>query len=253
MAKEVSLSDLDTLPSSDIYLLGELHDQAAHHRAQARAIRSIQPKAMVFEMLTPEQAAAGNSADRSDRDALERALQWSDTSWPSFDMYYPLFQAAPDARIYGAALPRDDVRHAMSVGAAEVFGAGAERFGLTEALDPDEQSEREELQAIAHCDALPVHMLPGMVEAQRLRDAHFSRAALEALEDVGKPVVVITGNGHARTDWGMPVYLYRASPDVDVLSLGQVPKGEDNAAFDLWLGQEVQSPDVDPCDAFKSN
>ena len=71
---------------------------------------------------------------------------------------------------------RGDVRRAVSEGAATVFGGAAPLFGLDAALDPEEQATREAGQMAAHCDALPEDVLPGMVEAQRLRDAALAAA-----------------------------------------------------------------------------
>lgn len=108
------------------------------------------------------------------------------------------------------------------------------------------------MQAEAHCDALPETMLPGMVLAQRVRDAALARAALRALDDTGGPVLVFTGNGHARTDWAMPAKLARAAPDVSVLSVGQLEAApDDSPPYDLWVvTPEAERPD--PCDAFRS-
>ena len=78
----------------------------------------------------------------------------------------------------------------------------------------------------AHCDALPEDMLPGMVAVQRLRDAVLARAVVRAMDDTGGPVAVITGNGHARRDWGMPAMLARAAPDLDVWVLGQTEEDQ---------------------------
>jgi uncharacterized iron-regulated protein len=89
-----------------------------------------------------------------------------------------------------------------------------------------------------------------MVEAQRLRDAAFSSTALAALENEGTPVVVITGTGHARRDWGMPAVLAIAAPEVRVVSIGQfeeeTPAGD---LFDRWFVSEP-APREDPCEAF---
>jgi uncharacterized iron-regulated protein len=107
------------------------------------------------------------------------------------------------------------------------------------------------MQMSAHCDALPADMLPGMVAAQRLRDAHFSRVTLQALDETGGPVVVITGNGHARKDWGMPVYLAAAAPEVTVRTLGQFEDAPAaDAPFDVTLfSSAAERPD--PCLAFR--
>lgn len=60
-----------------------------------------------------------------------------------------------------------------------------------------------------------------MVDIQRLRDAMLADAALEAVTQTGGPVIVITGTGHARNDWGAPYMLTQAQPDLRVLSVGQ--------------------------------
>jgi uncharacterized iron-regulated protein len=83
-----------------------------------------------------------------------------------------------------------------------------------------------------------------------LRDAALAAAADRALKETGGPVVVITGNGHARLDRGLPVYLAKARPGVDVLSLGQSEGGAISGDFDLLLDSPaVERPD--PCLAFK--
>ena len=43
--------------AQDVVILGEIHDNPAHHEVQAERVADIQPRALVFEMLTPEQAA----------------------------------------------------------------------------------------------------------------------------------------------------------------------------------------------------
>ncbi len=237
--------------SADIVLLGEVHDNRGHHEAQAELVARIAPSAVVFEMLTPRQA---ETAERLGRDAevseLAEALDWADSGWPDLSMYHPIFVAAGDAAIFGAALPPDRVRGALTDGAAEIFGQGYDRFGLGTPLPEAEQAMREEGQMAAHCDALPKSILPGMVEAQRLRDAHFARVALEALGETGGPVAFITGNGHARNDWGVPAAVDRAAPQVEVISLGQFEAPpEPPVPYDFW---RVTAPAEreDPCAAF---
>lgn len=250
IAGPVGPDALDALPEARIVILGEVHDNPSHHANQSRAVAAIRPAALVFEMLTPQQAQAAVGVVRSDRAALETALGWADTGWPDFSMYHPIFAAAPQAAIYGAALPRADVRRAMTEGAAAVFGAKPAAFGLDRALAPDEQARRESDQQMAHCNALPPDLLPGMVAAQRLRDAAFARTALEALAATGGPVVVITGSGHADTAQGIPVALAAAAPSVSVLSVGQLETDPGPAApFDLWIVTDP-APRDDPCKAF---
>ncbi|MDJ0858535.1 MAG: ChaN family lipoprotein [Dinoroseobacter sp.] len=249
--------DLDTVPDADVIILGELHDNRFHHENQAQAVAAIAPKALVFEMLTPDQASGATSEARSDGDTLEAALRWTNGGWPEFSLYWPIFEAAPDAAIVGAALPRDLVRRSVMEGAPAVFaeaGGDPVALGLDQALPQAEQAEREALQMEAHCDAMPIEMMGGMVAAQRLRDAAFAKTVAEAVETYGSPVVLITGNGHARRDWGVPVYLSRIAPEIGMHIIGQfesAPEPGYAAQFDAWIVTDPAERE-DPCAVFRS-
>lgn len=249
-AAQIGPDDLSALPAADVVILGEVHDNPAHHQHQTAAVQALAPTALVFEMLDPDQAARITPALRGDAEKLAEALGWAQSGWPDFAMYHPII-AASDAPVYGGALARTQVRDAVGQGAAAAFGDGAAEFGLTDPLPEDQQTARETLQQEAHCNALPPELLPGMVDAQRVRDAGLARAVRRALADTGGPVAVITGNGHARFDWGIPAALSVAAPDATVLSIAQfeaAPEGDQ--PFDLWLVTEP-APRDDPCAAFR--
>ena len=201
--------------AQDVVILGEVHDNPAHHAEQAERVARLQPRALVFEMLTEAQAARVTPDLIADAEAMEAALDWSESGWPDFAMYHPIFAAAPEAEIFGAHVPREAARDVFEAGLAESFDGDAARYGLTEPLPPEEQAAREAGQMAAHCDALPEDILPGMVAVQRLRDAVLARAVVQAMEATGGPVAVITGNGHARRDHGVPATLARVAPDLD--------------------------------------
>lgn len=242
-------------------VLGEVHDNPAHHDLQARLVGAVQPGAIVFEMLEPRHADAALDVPRDDLDRLGEAFEWEERGWPDFAMYHPILTAAPEARIFGGALPPDTVRRAVGEGAAAVFGGASAIFGLDEPLPEEQLEARVELQRVSHCNALPEEILPGMVEAQRLRDAALARATLDAVsemraEGTPRPVVVITGNGHAREDWGMPEMLRRAFAKADeeglrIVTLGQF-EGEAPQVPSVahWVVTDVQERD-DPCAAFR--
>ncbi len=210
--------------AQDVFILGEQHDNPHHHVVQADRIREINPNAVVFEMLDDDQAAAINA---------------------------PVFDAVGARPVIGAAVPRDQARKAFAEGISAVFAGDADRFGLTRPLAPDEQSEREAMQFAAHCDALPKDMLPMMVDVQRLRDATLALRIEQAVAQYGTPIAVVTGNGHARRDWGIAQYLKHS--DLEIHALGQGEEGvPPNGAFD----EVVFSSDVerdDPCAAFAKN
>ncbi|AMY67878.1 ChaN family lipoprotein [Frigidibacter mobilis] len=237
---------------ADVVILGEVHDNPVHHAHQAQAVAALAPAALVFEMLTPDQAALVSDANRGDAASLGAALAWEASGWPDFTLYHPIFTAAPQARIYGAALPRDQVRRSVTEGAAAILGEDAGRFGLTVPLPDAELAARVVDQMEAHCNAMPAEMMPGMVEAQRLRDAALARAAVQAMADSGGPVAVIAGSGHARRDWGIPAALALAAPELSVISVGQIEAegaADPDQPFDLWL-VTPPTPREDPCAAF---
>lgn len=251
-AAEITPVALDRLPPADVVILGEIHDNPVHHVNQARAVAALQPRAIVFEMLTPLQAAR-TPANRADAAGMSRAYGWEASGWPDFSQYHPIFVAAPNARIFGGDLPPGEARRAVGDGAAAVFGHDAARYGLATPLYPADLAVRKAEQRAAHCDALPESLLDGLVEAQRLRDAALARAALAALAETGGPVAVITGSGHARLDRGVPAMIAQADPGVRVLSVGQIEGLADtDQPFDLWIATEPAVRD-DPCAAFATD
>lgn len=248
-AHEIGARALLALPPADVVVLGEVHDNPVHHANQAVAVAALAPRALVFEMLSAEQAARVTPESRATQAGLAEALDWANSGWPDFAMYYPIFAAAPQAAIYGAAIARDDLRRVRAEGVEAVFGDDAARYGLTTPLPEDQQAAREALHLAVHCDALSAEALPGMVMAQRLRDAALARAVVAAYEETGGPVAVITGSGHARTDWGIPAALAQAAPELTVLSIGQTETPGADQPYDLWIVTEPAQRD-DPCAAF---
>ena len=228
---------------ADIVVLGEIHDSAEAHARQAELVEALEPSALVFEMLSPAQVAGAAGVDRSDAAALGGALDWDEAAWGPFDAYAPIFAAAPDAALHGAALPRE----ALSA----IVAGEEEPGGRVPPLGDDLRAVLEAEQDAAHCGMLPPELLPGMVDAQRARDRHFADVALDAWTVNGPPVVVIAGTGHARTDVGVPAMIAFTDPQLSVWALGQV-EGEvpEDAPFDsVEVVPAVERGD--PCEAFR--
>ena len=241
---------LAQMREADVVLLGEVHDNPHHHENQAAVVLALQPSAVVWEMLTPETAARFNAGWLKVPGNLEQALKIAEEAWPDFDLYRPVLSAARDYPVYGGLIPRRATESIMDKGIAAAFGSEAAVYGLMIPLAAEEQAAREADQLAAHCDALPADQLPMMVDFQRLRDAMLARAAVRAVEETGGPVVVITGNGHARTDRGVPEVLGRVRPGLRVFALGQSEDGQIDGSFDGVLDSPaVDRPD--PCEVFR--
>lgn len=243
--------DARTLAAYDVVIMGEVHDNPVHHENQAAWVAAQGPAALVFEMLTPALAVTANGMRGAPRELMAEALSWETRGWPDFDFYAPIFEAAPDAAIFGGDPGREAVRRAVREGAASAFGPDAALFELGRPLPPEMASERIAEQAEAHCGLLPEALLPGMVEAQRLRDASLARAVIAAMTETGGPVAVITGTGHARRDVGIPAALAVAAPELKVLAIGQGEEAwADGAPFDAQLSAPAPARG-DPCDSLR--
>jgi uncharacterized iron-regulated protein len=79
--------------------------------------------------------------------------------------------------------------------------------------------ELEQVIEEGHCGEAPRNILPGMVAAQRARDAIMAHT-LQA----HAPAVLVAGNGHVRRDFGVPHYLahYPRGDDVRVVGFIEV-------------------------------
>lgn len=248
---EIPAEVLERMRVADVVILGEVHDNPRHHAVQLAAIRALRPKAVVWEMISPETAARINAGWLEGEGRLEQAVAAARKGWPNFDMYVPLLEATQGLPIYGGLLPRAAAPVLRKQGMAVVFGSAAAEYGLMVPLPEDELAARLDEQDEAHCHALPQDQLKMMVDFQRLRDAVLARAAVRAVEETGGPVVVITGNGHARTDRGVPEVLRRVRPRLRVFSLGQSEGDRIRGRFDAVLDSPpAERPD--PCAVFEN-
>ncbi len=241
---------IERLLAADVVLLGERHDNPVHHQWQARIVGDLEPGGLAFEMVPQAREDYANAA-RIEGDDLAEALEWDASGWPDFAMYRPIFDAAPEAWVAGGGVDKETMRLAIREGAAKAWPEGAATYRLNERLDQAVIDSMIKEQNLAHCGALPTAMLPGMVEAQQLRDAAFADAALRLLDAGHEPVALITGNGHARTDRGAPLYLRRAAPAITALSVGMVElDGElSTTPFDIVIYTEPHDRG-DPCEEF---
>ncbi|WP_432449402.1 ChaN family lipoprotein [Aliiroseovarius marinus] len=241
---ELSAADLDRMRAADVVLLGEVHDNPTHHMVQANAVAALDPTALVIEMLSAKEAHDLQA------DKAGFAARWEAASWPDYAMYLPIF-TAHDGPILGAGVSREVARATYADGVSAHFTGDAAAYGLDQPLPADQHAARLDLQYAAHCEAMPREALGGMIEVQRLRDATLAAKVIEALDSHGGPVVVITGNGHARKDWGVPAYLARLRPSLKLVAVGQAEAGVlPEGGFDIYLdAPAVDRPD--PCAAFE--
>jgi uncharacterized iron-regulated protein len=250
-------------------LLGEQHDNPDHHVLQAWLVRELgrgsARRALALEMLAPEQRAALETHRRThpaDIDGLARALDWAHSGWPDWSLYRPLFAAAVelDLPLAPANLSRAQLAAVRRSGIAGLDPELRARTGLDEPLSDAAREQLEHEIARGHCDKLPAAALPGMVDAQRARDAQLAASLADAALPAG--AVLIAGAGHVRRDRAVPHYLARAAPGASVVVVAFVEVQADQLQpgdylepvpeppFDyVWL--TPRADDTDPCEKFR--
>lgn len=268
-----ALTEVDlvaVLARSAYVLLGEKHDNPDHHRLQARMIAGLvtagHRPTLVLEMLTPEQIAPlekHRGKRPFDIAGIAGALRWGETGWPQWNIYEPIFASAVahDLRLAAGSPPIAEVRAVARLGTSAIDRAWVRTLLLAHPLVEADEARLVETIAAAHCGHLPATSLPGMLTAQRARDAALATALLSSSSG---SAVLIAGTGHTRRDFGLPLLIAHAAPTRPSVSLAFVEvqinreKPSDYAAvfsaatlpFDyVWFTPAVD--DTDPCTKFR--
>lgn len=245
----------ETLRTADVVILGELHDDPRHHERQGALIRRMvelgRRPAVVFEMIPADlQAPLDAALDAGRTEDLGAVLRWRERGWGDFALYAPVFAAALDA---GLPIRAGD----LTVAERKAAGAGAlsaERrtaLGLDAPLPPPAEAALGDALVAAHCGQLPRSAVGPMIAVQRARDGSMADAVRRAAAD--GPVVLITGQGHARRDWGVPSVLARTAPDLAVASIalsadGTAPQTDAEGAYDRIEATGPPPERGDPCE-----
>jgi uncharacterized iron-regulated protein len=219
---------LDELKQAFFIALGEVHDNNSHHVLRARVTASaLTGRPIVFEQFRADQQAALDEFTGLNKDLahprsvafLKRLTDWEHSGWATYN-YDPLFQAAIDVKlpIYAGDVQRDSIMNVAKEGENAIPADERARLKLDvplgQKLDDASLDEIEE----AHCNTMPKEALGSMAYAQRYRDATLADNVLKAAEKHGS-AILIAGNGHVRTDRGVPWYIRQRAPDKKVVSV----------------------------------
>ncbi|HJU21625.1 MAG TPA: ChaN family lipoprotein [Casimicrobiaceae bacterium] len=248
-------------------LLGEIHDDPAHHAIRARLLEEIAQAgvhpAVVMEQFDLDHDDALRAAQQSGATAahvaVAGALDRKGWQWP---LHEPIIAAALAANLPLRAgnLPRSALFEPETT-----LGGNASlhtRFDSARWTPAQARTLRHDI-VVDHCGQLPANVVPRLVLAQRLRDAGMAQALVDDATADG--AILIAGNGHVRRDLGVPVYLDAEGGDAAaIMSVGFVEiepaklitselarkLAKRYAVFDyVWLTPPVARPD--PCEAFR--
>ena len=273
---EVQLAD--AFRQAKIVMLGEVHDNQEHHALRANLLngRMIhRPSAVVFEQIRADQQPAldkfvdfnaharrlGTAGD------LLEFLDWDNSPWAKTADYRPLFEAVVNARL--PIYPGDPAREVIRKVAKEGLEAALEaeersRLVLDKPLGAAKDAASLADIEASHCGAIPKSAHPNMAAAQRYRDAYMADALLRAADAHGS-AILIAGNGHVRTDRGVPWYIHQRAPERKVVSVmlveveeGQtdpesyVPRDPDGKPATDFIIFTPKADRTDPCLAMKA-
>ena len=271
-----------SLPQAELLMFGEVHDNPFHHKLRAAFIRSGMWgtkffKSVVFEQLRDDQLtgldrfAEQNAEERKGvtqpraLSEFKRLIDWENSGWAKYN-YDPLFQAALDAKlpIYAGDVTREMIMKTAKEGEGALPAGERKRLGLDQPLgqklDNASLAEIEE----AHCGAMPKEAFGGMAYAQRYRDASLADALLKAADKHGS-AILIAGNGHVRTDRGVPWYVRQRAPGKKVVSVmlievedgktdpeAYVPRDPDGKPAAGYIVFTPRAERTDPCEKMRT-
>ena len=274
LACEPLLGDMAVaLRDADFILIGETHDNADHHRAQAFLIGSLAARPakpmVVMEQITTAEMTALRELYRDTENyppksaALGEALRFEERGWPDWQTYAPIAEAT---HRLGGRLAAGDAQPGFyrtlgKQGEASLSAVERGRLGLDRPLSQHLQAALVTELKDDHCGLLPETAIPRMQLVQRARDANLADAMVQA--SAPGPVVLIAGNGHARTDRGVPWYLRVRAPGKRIVSVALieddpnatlaalVPRAPDEApaADFVWLTPRAERKD--PCETMR--
>lgn len=232
--------------SQPVVLLGEVHDNAAQHALRLAAFRAwldggARPALALEQFDRDKQADIDRLRLQSpppDADALIAAAGGKGWLWQH---YRPFIALALERGlpIVAANVSRDEARQVMRGGlAAAGFRAEVPAGVLKLQADGIEAS---------HCGMLDAAAAQRMALAQVARDQYMARVLQDHAE---RGVVLLAGNGHVRTDLGVPLWL---SPAVRSRSeaIGLLEVGDPETAYDRRVFTAAQQR-PDPCDAMRA-
>lgn len=250
--REISAQVLaERLRGADVVLLGELHDNAHHHKVRAGLIPQFatDKTTIVAEHLPTGRRVTSTGSSLSDLEAA--GFNRTGWGWP---LHQPLFESilGRGYALVGGNLPAGFSKELMTQGQAAMSLPMAQSY--ERAVLPATARGRLEQDLIdGHCGKLPDKYLGPMKLVQRATDIAMAKSLI-----THRPSVLVAGNGHVRRDYGVPQVLSALEPALKIISVGFYENGTDRSElikslagrYDfVWLTDEAQR--TDPCADFK--
>jgi uncharacterized iron-regulated protein len=247
--QQLTIELWNVIRDGGIVLLGEVHDNPEHHAVRGDILSprlepiltttDLRPAAVFEHVRTSQQLQidlfyrqAARSRRRLGAADLLRLLGWKESGWPTAETFYPLFNAVLWAKL--PIYPGNAVRERLRTIIKDPSSADTDEKAALEAAsrmpEPLLATLKEEL-AGSHCGKLPETAVGAMSMAQRYTDAHLAKVLVTTATKNGGGFL-LAGNGHVRSDRGVPWFVRQWAPNRKLLSvmLIEVEPGVDEAA-----------------------
>ncbi|MDF1486266.1 ChaN family lipoprotein [Ramlibacter sp. H39-3-26] len=189
---------LASLGPTDVIILGEQHDAPEHQQLERKAVTLLADRGEL-QALVIEMAEQGRSTEGlrwfATEGEVQQALGWDEQAWPWF-AYGPAIIKAVRAGVpvYGGNLPRAGLPAAMADASLDAL------------LDADALKLQQQAIRDGHCQSLPESQITPMARVQIARDRAMAQAVARAVRP-GRPVLLVTGAGHADLRLGVARHL----------------------------------------------
>jgi uncharacterized iron-regulated protein len=263
------------LQQGQYVLLGETHDNVAHHRGQQWALEQLAKtdqtagSTIAFEMIDEAQGEYIKEVAFDSVDELIGLLNHVNTQWGYETYYRPVFKAALQAKlnIVPASPSRESILKIVRGGGEDIPADMRALMEKTDLGEAQTEASRKEIE-MSHCGMSNEKMVEAMMLTQRAKDAYMALALEDDKSGSVTPAykILVAGSGHARNDRGVPLYIQQLHNDANMVSLGWVEVvdginqveeysqhwGVEAFPFDyVWFTARADRPD--PCEAFRKH
>lgn len=210
---------------ADVLLLGEIHDNPAHHVYQQKLLKariaSGSRPALMMEQLNAEDqpaldhALAGNDSEEV-LNSITKLIKFSD-----WQIYQPFLTIAVSNKlpVIAANVSNQQLQPVIWRGYAAIDAGELKRLMVEEVWSESRQNYLVKNMGGAHCGKLRDELRTGLTRSQRLRDALMVDTAVSS---ISRGVVAIVGSSHARRDIGLPLYFAARDPKARIVSVAFV-------------------------------
>jgi uncharacterized iron-regulated protein len=232
--------------SKPIVLLGEVHDNTKQHAMRLLAFENLllegKRPALLMEQFDREHQAAIDSVRKQSPDNVSLLIAAGSPGkqgW-NWEFYKPFLALAIkyDLPIVAANVSNTDAMKAMREGLTALSISASPNMQLID------QQAREIFNG--HCKMMPMAAATKMVNAQAAKDIVMAQFVMQ---HQAQGAVLLAGNGHVRTDIGIPVWLSQSAKQNSV-SIGLLESASTSNPFDIVIVTAAPARD-DPCLQFR--